>query len=127
MVPPVEGLNMNDRVDRLQVTRALTQFVVPVLIAAAFIVEMTGVTPGKERCRCQRAQPRLWLHRWWLPGPAASLQAMHCPLEDAMCSGAPQGRRFFHLDGQGSVSLPQRLEASTDEAIQPHGGRHYRL
>jgi hypothetical protein len=37
---------MNGRVDWLQVTRALTQFVVPVLIAAALIVEMTGVTPG---------------------------------------------------------------------------------
>ena len=46
MVPAVEGSNMNGRVDWLQVTRALTQFVVPVLIAAAFIVEMTGVTPG---------------------------------------------------------------------------------
>jgi hypothetical protein len=34
---------MNGRVDWLQITRALTQFVVPVLIAAAFIVEITGV------------------------------------------------------------------------------------
>jgi len=35
---------MNGQVNWLQVTRALTQFVVPVLIAAIFIVEITGVT-----------------------------------------------------------------------------------
>jgi hypothetical protein len=32
---------MNGQVDWLKVTRALTQFVVQVLIAAAFIVEIT--------------------------------------------------------------------------------------